>query len=194
MVDPIPVPQRLEHAVGKAQRHDVLHCLLAEEVVDAEDLILPRAAQDCPVQLTRRRLVMAKWLLDHHPTPASRDPVRIGLLVEQAGTPQLAHHRAEETIGDGQVEQTIAPGGSGFLDAVQVALELLEQGPVVQVAADVGQALRQVVPGRLVDVVNPAFAGGLPDKALHHRPQAVAPLLRGEIGHVHADQGETLRQ
>ena len=37
-VDVVAVPQRLEHAVGEAERQHVLDRLLAEVVVDAEDL------------------------------------------------------------------------------------------------------------------------------------------------------------
>ena len=36
----MPVPRRLEQPVGEAEREDVLHRLLAEEVVDPEDLRL----------------------------------------------------------------------------------------------------------------------------------------------------------
>ena len=39
-VDVVAVPERLEHAVGEAERHHVLDRLLAEVVVDAEDLRL----------------------------------------------------------------------------------------------------------------------------------------------------------
>ena len=38
IVDVPAVPDRLEQAVGEAKREDVLDGLLAEEVVDAEDL------------------------------------------------------------------------------------------------------------------------------------------------------------
>ena len=40
VVDAVAVPHRLEHPVGEAQRHDVLHRLLAEEMIDAVDLML----------------------------------------------------------------------------------------------------------------------------------------------------------
>ena len=40
VVDEVSVPDRLEQAVGEAERQDVLRGLLAEEVVDAEDLPL----------------------------------------------------------------------------------------------------------------------------------------------------------
>ena len=40
VVDVAPVPDRLEQGVGEAERQDVLHRLLAQVVVDAEDLAL----------------------------------------------------------------------------------------------------------------------------------------------------------
>ena len=46
VVDVVAVPQRLEEAVGEAEDQDVLHRLLAEIVIDAEDLLLARHAQD----------------------------------------------------------------------------------------------------------------------------------------------------
>ena len=44
MVDLLPIPQRLEQTVGKAQRHDVLDRFLAEEMVDPVDLMLLAAS------------------------------------------------------------------------------------------------------------------------------------------------------
>ncbi len=40
VVDEVAVPDRLEQAVGEAEGEDVLRRLLAEEMVDAEDLVL----------------------------------------------------------------------------------------------------------------------------------------------------------
>ena len=40
VVDVVPVPDRLEEAVGEAEGQDVLRRLLPQEVVDAEDLVL----------------------------------------------------------------------------------------------------------------------------------------------------------
>ena len=40
VVDEVAVPDRLEQAVGEAEGQDVLRGLLAEEVVDAKDLVL----------------------------------------------------------------------------------------------------------------------------------------------------------
>ena len=40
MIDVRVVPQRLQQDVGETQRHEVLHRLLAEIVIDAEDIAL----------------------------------------------------------------------------------------------------------------------------------------------------------
>jgi hypothetical protein len=45
VVDVVAVPHRLEQEVGEAEREDVLHRLLAEVVVDAEDLRLAEGSR-----------------------------------------------------------------------------------------------------------------------------------------------------
>ena len=45
VVDVLPVPDRLEQAVGEAEGQDVLRRLLAQEVVDAEDLLARRTSR-----------------------------------------------------------------------------------------------------------------------------------------------------
>ena len=67
VVDVVAVPQRLEHAVGEAERQHVLDGLLAEVVVDAEDLRLVEDAQHARVQLAGLLERGAERLLDDHP-------------------------------------------------------------------------------------------------------------------------------
>ena len=55
VVDVVAVPDRLEEAVGEAQGEDVLRRLLAEEVVDAEDLLLAQDLVDGLVELAGAR-------------------------------------------------------------------------------------------------------------------------------------------
>ena len=50
MVDMVAVPQRLEDAVGEAQHHDVLHRLLAEEMIHAIDLRLGQHPENAGIQ------------------------------------------------------------------------------------------------------------------------------------------------
>ena len=68
MVDVVAVPDWLEHAVGEAQRDQVLHRLTAEEVVDPEHAFLREDAVDERVELARALEVDAKRLLQHDPS------------------------------------------------------------------------------------------------------------------------------
>jgi hypothetical protein len=52
VVDVAPVPHGLEEPVGEANDHDVLHCLLAEIVVDAVDLALVEDPAELRVELS----------------------------------------------------------------------------------------------------------------------------------------------
>src|SRR3979411_589091 len=62
MIDMIAVPHRLEDAVGKAQHHDVLDRLFAEEVVHPIDLGFRHAPQDRSIQRAGRGEIAAEWL------------------------------------------------------------------------------------------------------------------------------------
>jgi hypothetical protein len=60
VIDVLARPERLEDAVREAERQHVLHGLLAEVVVDAEDLVLAEVPEDFLVQALRRRKVEAR--------------------------------------------------------------------------------------------------------------------------------------
>ncbi len=99
-VDVVAVPQRLEHAVGEAERHHVLDGLLAEVVVDAEDLGLLEDAQHVAVELERLIERGAEGLLDDHP--------HLGVLVlGQAAVAQLLDDHREEARGGRQVKGAV---------------------------------------------------------------------------------------
>ena len=81
VVDEVAVPDRLEDAVREAEHEDVLDGLLAQVVVDPEDLALLERAVHLGVQLARSSQVVAERLLDHDPAEAlaasrSRGPRR----------------------------------------------------------------------------------------------------------------------
>ena len=67
VVDEVAVPDRLEQAVGETERQDVLRGLLAQEVVDAEDLSLAEGLVHEVVEFDRAGKVGAERLLHHHP-------------------------------------------------------------------------------------------------------------------------------
>ena len=63
----VPVPHRLEELVGEPDVLDVEHRLLAEEVVDPQDLVFGRGGGQVGVELARRGQVVAERLLHRHP-------------------------------------------------------------------------------------------------------------------------------
>ena len=69
VLDVVGVPDGLEEAVGEAQGEDVLRRLLAEEVVDAQDLALVEVLVQHRVELPRGREVAPERLLGHDPRP-----------------------------------------------------------------------------------------------------------------------------
>jgi len=70
VVDVLAVPDGLEHPVREAQREDVLHGFLAEEVVDPEDLRLVEDAVDDRVERASRGEAGAERLFQDDPPVA----------------------------------------------------------------------------------------------------------------------------
>ena len=107
VVDEVAVPDRLEEAVGEAERQDVLGRLLAEEVVDAEDLALVEDLVQPVVEPARALEVGAEGLLHHDPR-----------LLDQPGLVELAHDVERRLGRDAQVMQEVdrpaAPGQVGL--------------------------------------------------------------------------------
>ena len=64
VVDVMPVPGSAEERVAETQDENVLHHLLTEIVVDAENLLLPPVGFKRLLQFTRACQVLAKWFLD----------------------------------------------------------------------------------------------------------------------------------
>ena len=117
VVDVLAIPQRLEQAVGKAQRHDVLDRFLAEEMVHPVDLMLLQRLQDLGVERLGRGQIVAERLLDHDAPPL---PV---LFRHQAGSPEARDHDAEEAIGDGEIEEVVARRAGRLVEPRQMLAE-----------------------------------------------------------------------
>jgi hypothetical protein len=66
------VPDRLEQAVGEPERQDVVDGLLAEEMVDPEDLRLVEDGGDGLVQCASGAQVGPERFLDDDPDPGAR--------------------------------------------------------------------------------------------------------------------------
>ena len=66
VVDEVAIPDRLEQAVGEAERQDVLGGFLAQKMVDAEDLGFVECLVQEVVEGYRTGQVGAERLLHHH--------------------------------------------------------------------------------------------------------------------------------
>jgi hypothetical protein len=63
VVDEVAIPDRLEEPIGETERENVLRGLLAEKVIDSEDLFLVEHLVQACVQRHRARKVGAERLL-----------------------------------------------------------------------------------------------------------------------------------
>ena len=122
-LDRAAVPQRLEDAVDEAQHEQVLRRLLAEVVVDPQQLLLVEVLVQRGAQLVGAREVLPERLLDHQARGGA------GLAPEpDPGEP--AGDLREQRRGDGEVGEPVA------LAAVERRLEALVERRVVRGAVD----------------------------------------------------------
>ena len=132
VVDMRVVPHRLEEGVGEAQRHQVLHRLLAEIVVDAEDRALGEDGADVVVDRVGARAVVADRLLDDDARARRREALR----AEPLGD------RAEEVGAGRKIE-----GADAFVRPER-RLELGPAGVVRRVRRDVVETRAGTARGR----------------------------------------------
>ena len=138
--DVVGVPNRLEHHVGEAQGKDVLHGLLAQIVVNAEDRIRLEDFGDHPVKLLGGSEVVAKGLLDDDAAPS---PLR-GVGESRLG--QLASHLREGLGGHRHVEGVVAAGAPDPVQLRYCGRQAAEGFGVVEAAFDEAHALAQMPP------------------------------------------------
>ena len=112
--------------VGEPQRQQVLDGLLAQVVVDAEDVVGAEHRVDQLVELAARGQVLAERLLDDDPPP----PLRRAL--GHAGALHLLEHGREHRRRDGQVERGVAADAVAALELVEGVGELVEGVVVVE--------------------------------------------------------------
>jgi hypothetical protein len=92
-LDVFVIPASFDERIGEAKVDQVLHRLLAEIVVDAEDGLLGEVGVERAVQLLGRGKVAAERLLDHH--AGISDAARLC---------QPCHDGGEQARWDGQIE------------------------------------------------------------------------------------------
>jgi hypothetical protein len=104
VIDVDTVPDRLEQPVGEAEGEDVQGRLLAEEVVDPEDLLLGEGLVQGGIELLRAGEVGPEWLLHDDPGP-----------VDEARIAEQPHHRQGGGRWDAQVVEPAALAAHGPL-------------------------------------------------------------------------------
>src|SRR5260221_12140340 len=102
VVDIVTIPDRLEHAVGKAHDQNVLYRLLAEVMIDPVDLMLVDDFEELGVQRFGGLEIRAKGLFDHQPPP------RAAVFLQQADPAKCARDWREGARRRGEVEQAVA--------------------------------------------------------------------------------------
>ena len=125
VVDVVTVPDRLEQDVGEPQRQQVLDRLLAQVVVDAEDLRLLEHLEQLGIELACRSEVVAERLLDHDPRARVLDRV-------EAGGAELAGDQREELRRGRQVEDAVERPSGLLVELGQCAGELLVDPVLVE--------------------------------------------------------------
>ena len=164
MVDELPVPDRLEDSVRKAESEHVLHRLLAEVVVDAEDLSLLEELLDRLLQLACGREIAAERLLDDEACPAlRRTPLADG-----------SDNRLEGPGRRGEVVDTVASRPALFVQFGERLGEPVLALVVGEVHRDVAHAARQQLPDIVAEVVA--------RMSLHRHFHPVAELVVGLLG------------
>jgi hypothetical protein len=169
----------LEHAVGEAERQHVLHGLLAQVVVDAEDLGLVEDRQHFAVELERLLQARAERLLDHH--------AHLGVLVPlEPVLAELANDHREELRRGGEVEDAVERDARLLVELAQLAVEATVDGVVVEGSGHVAHLLQQLVEHLLVR---------LPARVLRDRLAGhLAVVLVRDVRARDGDQVEALGQ
>src|SRR6266508_3634573 len=130
LIDVVAVPHGLEEPVGEPERHHVLHGLLAQVMVDAEDLVLVEHRQHLAVELLGFGQRRAERLLDHD--------AHVGALVmAQLARAQLADDDREEGRGGREVEAAVHPLPRDVVELVERLIQRLVDRSIVEGARDV---------------------------------------------------------
>src|SRR5688572_19543265 len=96
----VAIPDRFEQRVGKAKEQHVVHGLLPEIMVDAENSLFVERAKQNPVEPLRTEEVRPEWLLHD-----DARPVR-----DAAGLILLLHHGAEQHWRNRKVKRWASRG------------------------------------------------------------------------------------
>ena len=117
VVDMLTIPQRLEQAVGEAQRHDVLDRFLAEEMINPIDLMLLQRLQDLGIERFGRG---RSWPNGFSITTRRHCP---SLFRHEVRGREPGDRRAEEAVGNGEIEKIVARRAGSLVQLRQMLAE-----------------------------------------------------------------------
>src|SRR5262249_32880528 len=170
VIDAIAVPDRPKQPVGEAQHNDVLHRLLAEIVIDAENLVFFENAKQLLVQRMRAGKVGAERLFNDDPPPRVVARAVVGAVFQrQAGLAEMTTDRREARRRRGEIKKAIAARGAIAFDAREFLTDCRIGRIVVWFALHIGDAIENLLKRLLVDrpasklrqAVRKIFAKGL---------------------------------
>ena len=98
------------------------------------------------------------------------------MLIGELRLTQLVYHRAEEPIGDREIEDGITRGTVHPFGLVESAAKLLVQFRFGQIALDTRHLVGKLLPRILVNVINVEFRRGIADKAFQRFVEMISPV------------------
>ncbi len=138
MVHIAPVPDGFEDRVGKTHGQDVLHRLLAQEVIDAEYLLLAEEPGQHIVDRDERVEVMSQRFL--------HDDTHMLAVLCQTCRPQTTHHRLEQEWGDRQIEHLFGLAAPVGIASPQHLAQVNEAAGIADVGTDIPDQRGEFLP------------------------------------------------
>ena len=109
-VDVASIPDRFKDAVAETKHHDVLHCLFAEVMIDAINLVFVQDLLDFLIELLRGLQIAPERLFDHDPSPL------LVIFANQTDRAQLFDYGRKIVGRRSKIEKIVAFGASLFID------------------------------------------------------------------------------
>src|SRR5690606_8797153 len=135
-----------EDPVGEAEGEDVLDRLLAQVVVDPEDLLLLEDAEQAVIERPRALEIPPERLLDDQARPAPR----LARLV-QSGATEVVNDRLVAVRGRREIVDAVALRAALAVEAAQFLAEPLVVARIFEGSLDVGDPLLEHLPHIGVD-------------------------------------------
>src|SRR5262249_22969733 len=134
-----------------------------------------------------RSQVVTEGLFDDDATPS------IVTLVRKVRGSERCDRRAEEAVGDREIEQAVAPGTGCLVQSRQMLAQPAISLRVVEITGQIARPLDEPLPRGLYKLVEMELAV-LGDVSSHRLGEVRAPLLGAHLGQVDADEAKFFRQ